>query len=111
MRRLFVVAAVLFSGVGGGAQDTSSLPRILSFEVDHPAGVPGGWSVSPPGSAQADEKIVRGGRWSARIERAVGSAGEFSGISKGLAGLEALNGPGCVTRLSDESSGDWTASF
>jgi len=84
MRRLFVIAAVLISAVTGGAQDTSSLPRILSFEVDHPAGVPGGWNVSPPGSAQADEKIVRGGRWSARIERAAGSAGEFSGISKVL---------------------------
>ena len=59
MRRLFVVAAVLISAVAGGAQDTGSLPRILSFEVDHPGGVPGGWNVNPPGSAQADEKIVR----------------------------------------------------
>jgi C-terminal processing protease CtpA/Prc len=81
MPRLFLVAAFLLQAIAGGRQDTSALARTLSFETEHPGGSPAGWASSPPGSAFADEKIVRTGRWSARVERAAGSAGDFSGLS------------------------------
>jgi peptidase S41-like protein len=82
MRRLFVLAAIVLDAVAaGGRQDTSALARTLSFETEHPGGAPAGWVSSPPGGAFADEKIVRSGRWSARVERTAGSGGEFSNLS------------------------------
>jgi C-terminal processing protease CtpA/Prc len=61
-----------------------TLAAILSFETYHPGGSPGGWGSNPPGSVFADDKIVHGGRWSARIERPDASAGSLSGITKSI---------------------------
>jgi C-terminal processing protease CtpA/Prc len=61
-----------------------NLAAILSFETDHPGGSPGGWGSNPPGSVHADDHIVHGGRWSARIERPEDSSGGLSGITKSI---------------------------
>ncbi len=60
----------------------SNLAAILSFETDHPGGAPGGWGSNPPGSVHVDDRIVHGGKWSARIERPQDTSGGLSGITK-----------------------------
>ena len=82
VRRLCVVAPFFLLTAVAGAQDTSPLARTLSFEIDHPGGLPSGWSVNPPGSAAVDDKMVRTGKWSARLERVAGAAGDVTILSK-----------------------------
>jgi hypothetical protein len=62
----------------------SRLAEILSFETEHPSGRPGGWGGGPPGTIFADDKIVHGGRWSARIERQTDSASTFSTLTNSI---------------------------
>jgi C-terminal processing protease CtpA/Prc len=58
--------------------DRSDLPKILSFEAQPTGGMPGGWSGGPPGTIFADDKVVHGGRWSARVQREADSPSDFS---------------------------------
>ena len=62
------------------AQSTnrSDLPKVLIFEAQPNGGMPGGWGGGPPGTIFADDKVVHGGRWSARIQREADSPSDFS---------------------------------
>ncbi len=62
----------------------SDLAAILSFEADPSRGMPGGWGGGPQGTIFADDKVVHGGRWSARIERNAESPSNFSTITKSI---------------------------
>jgi hypothetical protein len=46
--------------------------------------MPVGWSGGPPGTIFVDDKLVHGGRWSARIERHSDSAGISSALTKSI---------------------------
>lgn len=64
----------------------ASLAESLNFEAQQTGDVsPTGWSGGPKTTLFADNKIVHGGRWSARIERPAGSQGEFSSMHKEIA--------------------------
>lgn len=60
----------------------SGLAKVLSFEAEHQGGTPGGWGGGPPETIFLDEKVVHGGRWSARLERGATVPEGFSAISK-----------------------------
>jgi len=45
------------------------LAAILSFETQHAAGPLADWGGGPPKTLFADNQVVHGGQWSARIER------------------------------------------
>jgi hypothetical protein len=60
----------------------AELEAALSFEAPPDGGVPGGWGGGPPGTIFADDKVVHGGRWSARIERRSDNPSDFSTITK-----------------------------
>jgi hypothetical protein len=62
---------MIFAVCGLGQED---LPKVLSFETDHPDGRPGGWRGGPTGTLFVDEKVVHSGRWSARLDRTTDSA-------------------------------------
>jgi C-terminal processing protease CtpA/Prc len=64
--------------------DRSDLTKIVSFEAQPNGGMPGGWGGGPPGTIFADDKLVHGGRWSARIQRHAGSPGDFSSLTKAI---------------------------
>jgi len=66
------------------ASDHSALAAALAFEAEPVGGVPGGWSGGPPGTLFADDKVLHGGRWSARIERHPDSPSTFSTITKSI---------------------------
>ena len=66
------------------ATDQNSLTKILTFENEHSDGKPGGWFANPPGTVFMDDKIIRGGQWSVRIERSAQSSGEFSVIGRDI---------------------------
>ena len=68
----------------GGPSDLSTLSKVLNFETDHPGGRPGGWGGGPQATLFADDKVVHGGHWSARLERNADSANGFSTITKGI---------------------------
>jgi C-terminal processing protease CtpA/Prc len=55
---------------------------MLSFETEHPGGTPAGWGGGPSGTLFVDDKVVHGGRWSARLERNATSPDAFSAINK-----------------------------
>ena len=63
------------------AQNRSRLPELLNFEATPVSGRPAGWWAYPPSDVFSDDKIMHGGKHSARIERKEGAAGQFSGIS------------------------------
>src|SRR6266481_4853331 len=66
------------------AQDSnpSRLTPVLTFEAEQSGGTPRGWGGGPPGTIFADDKIVHGGKWSARIERNARSPQSFSTITQ-----------------------------
>ena len=68
----------------GKIADQSALAAVLSFEAQLSGGIPGGWGGGPPGTIFADDKVVHGGRWSARIERAFDSSSNFSTVTKSI---------------------------
>ena len=89
MRQLIVIAIAAIAAVVPVAllaqsPSPASLAQMLSFETEHPGGVPAGWTVGPAGAATVDAKVVHGGKWSARLDRPAGSPGAFSGLSNGL---------------------------
>lgn len=62
--------------------DRAGLEKLLGFEEGGPeGGLPYGWQGDPPGTIFADDKVVRGGRWAARIERHTDSTSDFSTIT------------------------------
>jgi Peptidase family S41 len=71
-------------GSASNAPDHSNLAAALAFEMPPVGGVPGGWGGGPSGTIFADDKVVHGGRWSARIERHPDSANAFSTITKSV---------------------------
>jgi hypothetical protein len=64
--------------------DRSGLSEILSFEAQHTGDWPAGWGGGPAGTVFADDKIVHGGKWSARIERNAASPNQFSTLTKSI---------------------------
>jgi hypothetical protein len=66
------------------ASDHTALAAALAFEAEPVGGVPGGWSGGPSGTIFADDKVLHGGRWSARLERHPDSPNNFSTITKSL---------------------------
>jgi hypothetical protein len=60
------------------------LEAALSFEAPPRGEMPGGWVGGPAGTIFVDNKVVHGGRWSARIERHTDSASKFSTITKSI---------------------------
>jgi C-terminal processing protease CtpA/Prc len=68
----------------GKLADHAGLAKALSFETEHPGGAPAGWGGGPSGTLFVDDKVVHGGRWSARLERDANSPDGFSKITKAL---------------------------
>src|ERR1700741_2972419 len=64
--------------------DRSTLAKILGFEVQPNGDMPGGWGGGPPGTLFADDKIVHGGRLSARIQRQAGNPDDFSTLTNNI---------------------------
>jgi hypothetical protein len=64
--------------------DRSALAKILGFEAQPSGDMPGGWGGGPPGTLFADDKIVHGGRLSARIQRQADSPDDFSTLTKDI---------------------------
>jgi C-terminal processing protease CtpA/Prc len=61
--------------------DRSALIEKLGFEAQPKGDMPGGWGGGPPGTLFADDKIVHGGRLSARIQRQADSPDDFSTLT------------------------------
>lgn len=59
----------------------ADLSQLLSFETEHPEGIPRGWDVDPAGSAFVDQTTVHTGRWSARLQHRPEQVGSFIDIS------------------------------
>lgn len=84
---LMVALAVLCSAQEtkpGAATSSSDLAAFLAFEVAPVGDMPGGWGGGPAGTIFADDRIIHGGRWSARIERHPNSPSQFSTITKSI---------------------------
>jgi hypothetical protein len=64
--------------------ERSTLEAVLSFELPPTGDMPGGWSGGPPGTISADDKIVHGGRLSARIQRQADSPDDFSTLTNDI---------------------------
>lgn len=64
--------------------DRSALAKILGFEAQPNGDMPGGWGGGPPGTLFADDKIVHGGRLSARIQRQAESPDDFSSLTNDI---------------------------
>ena len=62
----------------------SDLAAEFSFETPQTGGMPSGWSGGPAGTVFADDKIVHGGRWAARIERNADSPASASVLTKSI---------------------------
>jgi hypothetical protein len=65
-------------------RDRTDLEAALGFEAPPTDDVPGGWGGGPPGTIFVDDKVVHGGRLSARIQRNADSPNNFSTITKSL---------------------------
>ena len=64
--------------------DHSALAAALGFELQPVGDMPGGWGGGPPGTIFADDKVIHGGHWSARIERRSDSPSNFSSITSSI---------------------------
>ena len=62
----------------------TKLQPVLGFEVPLEGGKPQGWGGAPDGTLFLDDKIVHGGKSSARIERNASSPNNFSTFTKFL---------------------------
>lgn len=84
-RLLFVLACLMLTSVVQGQrvlpQRSPALKKVFGFEAEHTGEWPWGWGGGPPGTVVADERIVHGGRWSARFERSTDSPNSSSTIS------------------------------
>ena len=93
MRRLMAVFISVAMPLALAAQDVrnanmtdvAALPQILNFEDQQAVGSPTGWTASPAGTAFADDKMVHGGKWAARMERTADSPGGFSSLHRAIA--------------------------
>jgi hypothetical protein len=65
--------------------DIAILPQVLNFEDQKTASTPTGWMALPEGTVFADNKIVHGGAWAARLERKEDSPGSFSTLHRAIA--------------------------
>ncbi len=72
---VLLACAPLVHAQSGGMPSQPDFTKLLTFETDHPSGVPSGWRGGPPGTLFADDKIAHGGRWSARLEVPTGKEG------------------------------------
>jgi peptidase S41-like protein len=62
----------------------ADLARLFTFETQRTPGPPLGWGGGPPGTTFADDKIVHGGKWAARLERDAASTNQFSTITTAI---------------------------
>jgi len=92
IRSLIAVLAATFS-LATWAQNVDSAketPRSaiagsLNFEGQQPKDVsPTGWNGGPEATVFADNKVVHGGHWSARLERHADSPSNFSALNKSI---------------------------
>jgi C-terminal processing protease CtpA/Prc len=65
--------------------DSTALPQVLNFEDQKEIGPPTGWMVTPEGTVFADNKVIHGGNWAARLERKEDSSGRFSSLHRAIA--------------------------
>lgn len=75
---------ILCAALAGCCCAQTELAKELSFETAHPAGRPGGWMGGPPDSVFADDKVVHGGQWSARIESKPDNPQGFTALTRRL---------------------------
>lgn len=66
------------------SRERSDLAKTLGFEAQPNGDMPGGWGGGPPGTIFADDKILHGGRLSARIQRRADSPNDFSSLTKDI---------------------------
>jgi C-terminal processing protease CtpA/Prc len=93
MRRLttilisFVLALPLVAQDVHAAKLTemATLPHVLNFEDQQAVGTPSGWIGKPEGTVFADNLVVHGGHWAARLERKTDSPGSFSTLHRAIA--------------------------
>jgi C-terminal processing protease CtpA/Prc len=64
--------------------DIALLPQVLNFENQKADGPPTGWMALPEETVFADNKIVHGGAWAARLERKEDSPGNFSTLHRAI---------------------------
>jgi peptidase S41-like protein len=57
---------------------------MLNFEAGDSSGAPRGWGGGPAGTLFADDQIVHGGKWAARLERKDSSNGKFSTLTNAV---------------------------
>jgi C-terminal processing protease CtpA/Prc len=80
--RLIPVAVALVSSLAPAQTPTiDQIAPLLGFEQGEPGTFPKGWGGTTNSTVVADDKIVHGGRLSARIERTVESPGMFSSLT------------------------------
>jgi C-terminal processing protease CtpA/Prc len=65
--------------------DVAALPQALNFEDQQAVAAPAGWTGNPEGTVFADDKIVHGGHWAARLERKADASGAFSTLHRAIA--------------------------
>lgn len=65
--------------------DSAALPQVLNFEDQKEIGPPTGWMATPEGTVFADNKVIHGGNWAARLERKEDSPGNFSTLHRAIA--------------------------
>jgi hypothetical protein len=65
--------------------DSAALPQVLNFEDQKEIGPPTGWMATPEGTVFADNKVIHGGNWAARLERKEDSSGTFSSLHRAIA--------------------------
>lgn len=65
--------------------EVSELPQVLNFENQQASGTPSGWMRNPDGTVFADDKVVHGGNWAARLERKADSPEAFSMLARAIA--------------------------
>lgn len=94
MRKLFLAAVFAALTVTCPAQDVraakatprSEIADSLNFEKQQQGDVsPTGWDGGPKSTLFADDKVVHGGQWAARLDRHQGSEGDFSTLHKSTA--------------------------
>jgi C-terminal processing protease CtpA/Prc len=68
----------------GPSAPGSPAPSLFTFEPGADGAALRGWSGNPSATIAADDQVVHGGRWSARLRRDAASASNFSMVAKSI---------------------------
>lgn len=85
-RKLWLPVWGLFAASMAAAQSNVpvDLNAVFSFEKEHKAGMPAGWTGGPPATLGVDETVRHQGQWSGRIVRTNESSADFSTLKMNL---------------------------